>query len=200
MTGILRLPPPQHTAVDSFESVLIARRSIRAFTTMPVSLTQLAHLLWAGNGISSVDGRRTAPSAGGLYPLTLHVAAGNVRNAPAAVYCYQPNGHRLVTTAPGDVRTALADAAFDQSWIATAPAVIVIAGSVERTAEKYGERAAQYVSFEAGAAAQNIALQAVALGLGSAVIGAFYDAELGHALALPTDQCPFAIIAVGHPA
>lgn len=199
MSQILRLPPPQHTTVDSFENVLIGRRSRRGFTAMPMTLAQLGHLLWAGDGITSVEGLRTAPSAGGLYPLSLYVAAGNVRNAPPAVYRYQANGHRLVQTAAGDVRTELAAAAFGQAWVATAPAVIVVAGSLERMAAKYGERAAQYVWFEAGTAAQNVALQAVALGIGSAVIGAFFDDMLAELLALSAEERAIAIVPVGYP-
>lgn len=198
MNEFLRLPPPQHTPVDSFENVLIARRSTRAYTAMPLTLTQLGHLLWAGDGITSVEGKRTAPSAGGLYPLSMHVAAGNVRNAPGAVYRYEPNGHRLRLTGMGDARMALAAAAYDQTWIAAAPAVIVVCGNLERTAAKYGERSAQYVWFEAGSAAQNVALQAAALGLSSAVIGAFLDDLVADVLALSGEERPIAMLPVGY--
>ena len=199
MTEYLRLPPPPHTTVDSLETVLIGRRSNRDYARTPLTLAQLGHLLWAGDGISTVDGRRTAPSAGGLYPITLHVAAGNVRSAPPGVYRYLPNGHRLVPTVEGDTRFDLAAAAYEQGWVAAAPAVIVIAAAFDRTVAKYGDRAARYVHLEAGHAAENLLLQAVALGLGGVVVGAFYDDKVQAALGLPEDQEPLYLIPVGHP-
>ena len=46
-----------------------------------------------------------------------------------------------------------------------------------RTAGKYGSRAERYVHIEAGHAAQNLCLQAVALELGPGVIGALQRSE-----------------------
>ena len=197
MTDVLRLPPPQHTPVNSLEAVLIGRRSTRAFSTRPLALAQLGHLLWAAGGITAVDGKRTAPSAGGLYPLSLHVAAGAVNGAPPGVYRYNPNGHRLLPSAAGDARTALAASAFGQMWMADAPAIIAIAAAFDRTTGKYGERGLRYVFIESGAAAQNLALQATALGLGTAFVGAFDDAEVSSILALSPDEQPLALLAAG---
>jgi len=52
---------------------------------------------------------------------------------------------------------------------------------------------------EVGHAAQNLLLEAVALGLGGVPIGAFEDEALQKALALPVDHCPLYLIPVGHP-
>ena len=81
-----------------------------------------------------------------------------------------------------------------------APAVIVIVAIYTRTARKYGgERSPRYVHLEAGHAAQNILLQAVALDLGAVPIGAFYDEQVRQVLKLPSDQQPLYLIPVGHP-
>jgi nitroreductase len=42
-------------------------------------------------------------------------------------------------------------------------------------------------------------LEAVALGLGGVLIGAFNDKEVERALSLPADQKPLYLIPVGHP-
>jgi nitroreductase len=52
---------------------------------------------------------------------------------------------------------------------------------------------------EAGHAAQNLLLQAVALGLGAVVMGAFGDAEVRAAAALRGDERPLYLIPVGRP-
>jgi SagB-type dehydrogenase family enzyme len=76
--------------------------------------------------------------------------------------------------------------------------VFVIAAVYERTAGKYGDRAERYVHLEAGHAAQNLLLQAVALDLGGVTIGAFDDQKVQDALGLPEDQAPLYLIPVGH--
>jgi nitroreductase len=50
---------------------------------------------------------------------------------------------------------------------------------------------------EVGHAAQNLLLQAVALGLGGAPVGAFDDEEVGRVLALPKDERPLYVVPVG---
>ena len=70
----------------------------------------------------------------------------------------------------------------------------------ERTTFTYGERGARYVQQEAGGAAQNLQLQAAALGLASAVVGAFRDQEVANLLELPAWEEPVCILPVGRPA
>ena len=69
----------------------------------------------------------------------------------------------------------LARAALGQGCVRDAAANFVVGGIVSRTAGRYGDRAARYVGFEAGAAAQNMLLMAVALNLGAVVVGAYDD-------------------------
>ena len=55
-----------------------------------------------------------------------------------------------------------------------------------------------YANIEAGHIAENIHLQAVALGLASVPIGAFSDERVKSALGLPADCTPLYIIPVGY--
>jgi SagB-type dehydrogenase family enzyme len=80
-----------------------------------------------------------------------------------------------------------------------APLNLVVAAVVERTAAKYGSRAERYVQMEVGACAENIYLQAAALGLGTVLVGAFNDDVAREALGLPTGRDVFAILPVGRP-
>ena len=54
----------------------------------------------------------------------------------------------------------------------------------ERSIWKYKQRAYRYVYLDAGHIAQNVALSAVALGLGSCQIAALYDEEANELLGI----------------
>jgi SagB-type dehydrogenase family enzyme len=115
------------------------------------------------------------------------------------VFRYLPAGHRLEVVKRGDMREALARAALGQPWVRFAPAVIAFSAVPGRTTGRYGARGMRYVHMEAGHAAQNAHLQAVALGLGSVPVGAFDDAAVAGALGLPEGETALYLIPVGRP-
>ncbi len=197
--GEVALPAPRLEGEVPVERALAERRSVRAFAAEPLSLSAVSQLLWAAQGITDSEGRRTAPSAGALYPLEAFLVAGDVSGLPAGVYRYDPRRHRLTRTAEGDVRPRVADAALDQDWVAEAPAIVVLAAVYQRTARKYRERAPRYVHMEVGHAAQNVYLQALAMGLGTTMVGAFRDAELARALGPMGRAKPLGLLPVGKP-
>jgi SagB-type dehydrogenase family enzyme len=191
---MIALPAPQLKGPLSLEETLAQRRSVREFSDAPLTLAELAQLLWAAQGVTHPAGLRTAPSAGALYPLEVYAVTRE------AVYHYDPQGHCMTVRVQGDARPALHAAALKQDPVLKAPAVIAIAAVYARTAGKYGEeRTPRYVHLEAGHAAQNILLQAVALNLGAVPIGAFWDDQVQQALGLPSDHQPLYLIPVGHP-
>jgi len=190
----IELPAPRTDGDLSLEEALAARRSIRDFTPEELTLEEISQLLWAAQGITASWGGRTAPSAGALYPLEVYVATSD------GLSRYLPEGHRAESISTADVREALAEAALGQAAVADAPAVFVITAVPARTEAKYGGRAERYVHMEAGHVAQNVLLQAVALGLGSVPTGAFADEEVARVLELPPGEVPLYLVPVGHSA
>ena len=189
---MIKLPSPEFTN-KSLEECIQARRSIRSFRNQALSDQQIANILWAAQGITDKGrGFRAVPSAGATYPLELFIAKND------GLYRYVPQTHALVQEKNKDLRKDIARAALDQMFIADAGMVIVIAAIVERTAWRYGKRAMRYINNEVGHCAQNIHLEAVALGLGSVPVGAFNDGELKEVLGL-RDEDPLYIIPVGVP-
>ena len=193
---VVKLPPPRLKSTISLEETLYARRSVRDFADTPLTLSDVSQLLWAAQG-TTAPGRRTAPSAGALYPLETYVAAGRVDGLAAGVYRYRTEGHELVRVTDGDTRGQLASAALGQVSIREAPLVIVMSGVYERTAARYGDRGQRYVHLEAGHAAQNVCLQAVGLGLAAVTVGAFDDAGVKVAARMAPAETPLYLIPVG---
>ena len=194
---VIRLPQPLSDGTMSVERALRERRSMRQYKNQPVTLSDLSQILWAAQGVSGPGGRRTAPSAGALYPLEVSVVAGNVTGLSAGTYSYDPDQHQLTVIAEGDARRSLSRAALDQSSIKNAAAVLVLCAVYERTTVKYGERGIRYVHMEAGHAAQNVSLQAVALNLGTVVIGAFHDDRVRTVLRLSEQEHPLSLMPIG---
>ncbi len=192
---MITLPKAALEGQVSVEAALQSRLSMRNYGPEPLSLAELSQLLWAAQGITRSGGRRTAPSAGALYPLEIYVVAAEVGGLEPGVYHYHPHAHGLEAVRDGDQRQQLAAAALGQGSIARAPVNLVLTAVYERTAAKYGRRARRYVHMEIGHAGQNIYLQATALGLGTVMVGAFDDAGVQRLLGL--DEEPLAIMPVG---
>jgi SagB-type dehydrogenase family enzyme len=200
-TPPISLPDPRLKGEMSLEEAILNRRSRRDFKDSPLTLGEVSQILWAAQGITDETGLRAAPSAGALYPLDLYLVVGErgVEGLGEGVYHYLPQSHSLQLTLTGDVRQTLARLSVEQMFIAEAPLSLVITAEYERTTKKYGERGVRYVHMEAGHVAQNVYLQAEALGLGTVTVGAFQDEEIARALNLPPNYMPLYVMPIGHP-
>lgn len=173
---------------------IASRRSVRCFTEKRIPREQIARLLWAAQGITDrSSGYRAAPSAGATYPLSAYAVTEK------AIERYVPGKDKLDLVKEGDFRDRLAEACHGQPFIRNAPVVIVLTAVYERTTRRYGERGIRYVHMEAGHAAQNVHLQAVALGLGSVPVGAFNDRGANETMGCGEDEEVVYVIPAGKP-
>jgi len=193
----VKLPEPRRDSDVSIEETLLKRRSVRDYTGEPLTLQEVSQLLWAAQGTTDPRGFRTAPSAGATYPLKAYLVVGDVENLTEGVYRYESAEHKLVKVLDGDWRAQLAGAALGQSPVKEGAVSIVFTAIYERTTPRYGDRGIRYVHIEVGHAAQNVYLQAVALGLGTVTIGAFRNDQVGEILKLPQNEQPLYIMPVG---
>ena len=187
------LPEPKRKGEMSLEESILRRRSIRSFAPKELNLEQISQLLWATQGITDKRrGYRAAPSAGALYPLEIYLIKGD------GIFHYNVENHSLKKTGDSDVRAKIVRAAWGQSFIQEAPVSIVICAVKSRITSRYGGRGNRYVDIEVGHAAENLHLQAVALGLASVPVGAFTDSEVKKILGLPRDTEAIYIVPVGY--
>jgi len=184
MSELINLPKPNQDGSMSLEKAITVRRSRRNFLPQSLTLEQISQLTWAAQGQEAGSSYRTAPSAGATYPLELFVVTGN------GLFHYLPAKHALEKLTGQDLRAELSTAAWGQEFIEAAPLTLVFAAEFSRTTNHYGKRGIRYVYMEAGHAAQNVHLQAEALGLGSVAVGAFDDASVSKVLSLPTVRHP----------
>jgi len=174
------LSPPQTENGAPIWDVLRQRRSQRRYQNAPLQEAELSQLLWASQGITQTRqnyGFRTAPSAGALYPVETYVVVNAVEDIEPGIYHYAIEKHELEQLKTGNFGSKIAQAALDQSMAAQANVVFVWTAVFERSKWKYKQRAYRYVYLDAGHIAENLALAAVGLGLGSCQIAALYDEE-----------------------
>jgi SagB-type dehydrogenase family enzyme len=195
----IKLPPPRHDGTFSLDRALAERRSVRVIKDEPIMIEEVSQLLWATQGVSDTKtGHRTVPSAMAVYPVEVYLIAGKVKTLPAGIYHYAPQGHLLVQKAAGDnIKEFCATAVSRQEWVTRVPAIVIITGVKERMTNKTGERGAPWVYVEAGLAAQNFFLEAVALGLGSTYVGGFEPDKVSSFLRLSPGEEPIAVLPVG---
>lgn len=187
------LPAPQRTGGLPLNEALAQRRSHREFAATNLTDGQISQLCWAAQGISGESGKRTAPSAGALYPITLLLADNR------GVREYLPESHVLVSHGENDVRKELQAAALNQSSVGSAPVCFIIAFDVNRTAKKYGQGAERYCLIETGHVAQNLLLEATSLELAAVPVGALDKNRVADILGLPERLEPTYLIPVGLP-
>ena len=189
---VIKLPRPSRTGMMSLETVLAQRRTVRQFTPQPLTWVEVGQLLWAAGGITDPEsGKRAAPSAGACYPLEYYAVLGE------GLYRYAPAAHALHLVRAQDIRSSLAVAAR-QEFIGQAPCIIAVCAVLQRTTQRYGQRGRlRYVPMDVGHAAQNLLLQATALGLVGCPVGSFDDQQISAVLGLTEGEIPLYLLPVG---
>ncbi len=194
----IKLSKPNVSGMSSIEELIKKRRSVRRYTDRELSESVISRILWAAQGISSEDGLRTSPSAGALFPLEVHVVAGEGSGLEPGTYRYISDEHTLVQEIAGDIREKLSKAALSQPMVKNALVSIVISAVYPRITGKYGKRGLRYAHMEAGHAAQNVYLLGAELGIGTCAVGAFDDEEVKKILKLPANEDPLYILPLGY--
>lgn len=200
--AMTELPSPDIQGRMSVEKAINNRRSVRNYTEQELSLEEISQLLWAAQGITSeVNSFRTAPSAGATYPLEVYMVVDAVAGLERGIYKYYPKTHEIGRLKTDTTMNRLADLvnnALYQSWIKQASALLIIAAVYERTTSKYSDRGKRYVYMEAGHVAQNVYLQATALGLGTVTVGAFRDQKVQSTIGMKSQEKPLYIMPIGN--
>jgi SagB-type dehydrogenase family enzyme len=177
--AIIPLPEPELTGDPNLWQLLHSRRSRREFEAgRPLAAEKLSALLWATQGVTARYGDvlfRTAPSAGGLYPVETYLFVRAVEGIEPGIYHFRPHPFDLEFLKKGDLARDVAAAALGQRMVMAAQVTFIWTAIVERSRWKYRQRAYRYIYLDAGHIGENLYLAAGALGLGVCAIGAFFD-------------------------
>lgn len=170
----IKLPPPDKAGGKPLMQCLTERKSERKFDSKPLPPQILSDLLYAADGISRPDGRKTVPTARNLQSQEVYVAMAD------GLYLYHPKTHSLDLVKAGDIREKCGMQAIHK----TAPIVLIYVGDVSKIGKNAAEKVF-YAANHAGYASQNVYLYCTSAGLATVVCGLVNKPELEKAMELP---------------
>ena len=170
----IKLPPLDKAGGKPLMQCLTERKSERKFDSKPLPPQILSDLLYAADGISRPDGRKTVPTARNLQSQEVYAAMAD------GLYLYHPKTHSLDLVKAGDIREKCGMQAIHK----TAPIVLIYVGDVSKIGKNAAEKVF-YAANHAGYASQNVYLYCTSAGLATVVCGLVNKPELEKAMELP---------------
>jgi SagB-type dehydrogenase family enzyme len=192
---------PVHSSITipkrDIKECIEGRRSIRKYSDSPLSLIELAWLLWATQGVKPMNmvapnersyhmqriTLRTVPSAGARHPFETYLLINRVDGVKKGLYRYVASKHaiqEMATTAT--IFEQVRQAAYNQSMVVKAAVTFIWAVVAYRMTYRYGERGYRYMHLDAGHVCQNLYLAAEPIDCGVCAIAAFHDDEMNKIL------------------
>jgi SagB-type dehydrogenase family enzyme len=158
--AIIKLHQPIFSKGKTVLEALRDRHSERVYGAGELSRQELSEILWAAGGINRLEMEeggvgRTAPSSFNLQPIDIYAFT------QAAVYKYDPKGHRLVPVLSGDHRAA----AGIQQYVATAPLNLVYVVDLAKLHGETGEEKKIAAGMDVGHNSENVYLYSASAGL-----------------------------------
>jgi len=166
----IALPKPDSTP---FTDVLVARRTSRRYSSVPVTLDELSAILafsvgvqqWARTETGDVP-LKTSPSGGARHPIECYVVARAVTGLKPGIYHYGADRHVLERTGPQVPRDRMRAYVPQSGYFAKASAMTFFTAVFERQMWRYPySRAYRAALIEAGHVCQTFLLMATSLGL-----------------------------------
>jgi SagB-type dehydrogenase family enzyme len=158
------------------------RRSHRLFSAKPMTLEELAFLLWATQGVrerlNTATALRTVPSAGARHAFETYLCVLNVESLAKGLYRYLPVEHQLLLEREDlQVADGIVAATLGQSFTGQAAVHFIWTTIPYRMEWRYNGAAHKVIALDAGHVCQNLYLASEAVGAGACAMAA-YDQDL----------------------
>jgi len=191
----VKLPEPQTDNGMPLMRALKARQSIRSYgPEQRMPMQTLSNLLWAANGVSRSDGRRTAPSAMNWQNIDVYVATAD------GLYVYDAPKNALKVILTQDVRGETGM----QDFVKSVPVDLVYVADYSKIKTGAGAKidaGSRDVWSAAGVGfiSQNVYLFCASEGLATVVRGMFNQETLSKVLKLNPEQKIMLTQSIGYP-
>ncbi|HEY5508175.1 MAG TPA: SagB/ThcOx family dehydrogenase, partial [Paludibacter sp.] len=179
----IKLLAPDTLGGKPLMQAIVHRKSDREFDSRNISLKHLSEILWVTNGINRANGKRTVPSAMGLYPLQTYAVL------PNGIYFYNPQKHQLEPVVKGDFRSI----AGRQTYVDTAPLNILLIAKGKTATDNFNA-----AMLDSGYCGQNVYLYCASEGLKCVVRAGAKEAELLKAMNMEANYKFILAVTVGY--
>ena len=192
---VVDLPAPPELPEYHFDlrAAIEGRKSARRYAQEPLTLEELAFLLWCTQGVKEIIDTyatlRTVPSAGARHAFETYLLVNNVTGLQAGLYRYLAIPHKLVRiSTESGLADRFTEACLDQSHVKQSAVTFFWSAVVYRMTWRYAERGYRYLHLDAGHVCQNLYLSAQAVGAAVCAIAAFDDEALNQLLELDGEE------------
>jgi len=163
----------------SLAKAIANRESRRRYSPEALKLEELSFLLWATQGVNSVDQnrvwtKRTVPSAGARHSFETYLIINRVESVEPGVYRYLPLEHKLLLVkSDRSLPAKISEACWGQAFVGQSAVVFVWATIPYRAEWRYSVIAYKGIAVDAGHVCQNLYLACEAVGAGTCAILAY---------------------------
>jgi len=180
------LPKPDTLTVGQMPlaEAIKRRQSRRKYTAEPLTVEELAFLLWAAQGVRESGRRgdtpyvlRTVPSAGARHPFETYLVVNRVEGLDAGLYRYQSLAHRLCFLGADDRLVERTHEGCFGQYVKNSAVTFLWTAVPYRTEWRYSIVSPKLIALDAGHVCQNLYLACTAIGAGACAIAA-YDQEM----------------------
>lgn len=192
----IRLSQPILDQGLTVKQAMMRRHSTRDFFSKPLSLDTLSEVFWAAYGVNRSDGKRTVPSAYGLYPLEIYGFTAE------GVFKYNPEEHTLTKITDKDLRAK----SGNQDFVAGAPLDIVIYSNYDKfstgdinTDSAIKGHEGRLSLLDAGAVTENIYLYCSSEQINVVERAMVDESSLNKALGIPASTHFIVAMSIGYP-
>lgn len=156
------------------------RISHRHFQNRPLTLDELAYLLWATQGVresrKSGSVLRTVPSAGCRHALETYLCVFNVEGLDTGIYRYLPLEHQLLLESNEErLAEKLGAAALGQQFAGRCAVSFIWTAIPYRMEWRYGTASYKVIALDAGHVCQNLYLACDSIKAGTCAIAAYHQ-------------------------
>jgi SagB-type dehydrogenase family enzyme len=198
---LIALPDPESFTLGgmSVREAIRARQSRRQFADAPLSLDELAYLLWATQGVRSVAASgvatlRTVPSGGARHPFETYLVVRNVTGLTPGLYRYLALSHQLCLLQAGDFTQEAVKACGGQRMVASCAVLFCWVAVPYRAEWRYPIVATKLIAQDSGHVCGQLYLACESIGCGTCAVGA-YDQQAMDTLLGVEGERQFAVYA-----
>lgn len=181
---VINLPNPKNMIVKNIDlrSAVENRKSVRKYSSKPLTIDELSYLLWCTQGVKKVTDSatyRNVPSAGSRHALETYLLINNVDCIRPGLYKYMAIDHKLsALQCDGNTAQDITDACPMGPFVKSSALTFIWSAVFYRMVWRHGQRGYRYVHLDCGHVCQNLYLAAQSIGSGACGISVFVDEKI----------------------